>query len=230
SSVHSKKLSKLSPDFSVERLSPDEVILNLSSMTLSTEEKTALMFGLNYTLSTGDLSDLDFNTSLELTARKLKHCVHDDASWLEIKSLLLSSRAQRNCSPPTRSDKRNASILRALGKNESIFVSRPDKGNGVVILNRSDYVLKMSDLLSDSSKFVPITDDCYKLCQRLENRLNKTLLSLFKAGKLDKPTYDSLQSSGSYPGKLYGLPKTHKIGVPLRPILSAVTCHNYRLA
>src|ERR1051325_3987711 len=30
--------------------------------------------------------------------------------------------------------------------------------------------------------------------------------------------------------KLYGLPKTHKPGVPLRPILSAVTCHNYNLA
>ena len=97
-------------------------------------------------------------------------------------------------------------------------------------MNRSDYVLKMNDLLSNSSKFVSITDDCYKLCQRLENRLNSTLLSLFKAGKLDKATYDSLHSSGSYPGKLYGLPKTHKTGVPLRPILSAVTCHNYNLA
>jgi hypothetical protein len=56
------------------------------------------------------------------------------------------------------------------------------------------------------------------------------LLSLHKAKKLDKFTYNSIRSCGSYPGKLYGLPKTHKSGVPVRPILSAVTCHNYKLA
>jgi hypothetical protein len=56
------------------------------------------------------------------------------------------------------------------------------------------------------------------------------LLTLFKANKIDKNTYDNLRAVGSSPGKLYGLPKTHKAGVPLRPILSAITCHNYKLA
>ena len=60
--------------------------------------------------------------------------------------------------------------------------------------------------------------------------MNKALLTLYKAGKIDKATYDNIRSIGSYPGKLYGLPKTHKTGVPVRPILSAVTCHNYKLA
>ena len=39
-----------------------------------------------------------------------------------------------------------------------------------------------------------------------------------------------MRAVGSNPGKLYGLPKTHKIGEPMRPILSAVSCHNYNLA
>ena len=68
------------------------------------------------------------------------------------------------------------------------------------------------------------------MTQRLESRLNKILLTFYKAGKIDKNVYDNLRAIGSSPGKLYGLPKTHKTGVPLRPILSAVTCHNYKLA
>ena len=187
------------------------------------------MYGLNFCLSTSDLSDLEFNTSLELAARKLKHHILDNDSWLETKHLLTSTKtfSKRNV---THADKTTASVLKKLGKNQDIYVSRPDKGNGVVIINRTDYLQKMTDLLSDTSKFTLIQEDCYKLSLRLENRLNSTLLSLFKSDKLEKMTYDSLRSSGSFPGKLYGLPKTHKAGVPLRPILSAVICHHYRLA
>jgi len=117
-----------------------------------------------------------------------------------------------------------------LGKNDSLYISKPDKGNGIVILNRSDYVDKMNTILSDTTKFTSVDENCYKLTQRLELRLNKMLLLLHKANKLDKNTYDNLRAVGSNPGKLYGLPKTHKVGVPVRPILSAVTCHNYKLA
>ena len=88
----------------------------------------------------------------------------------------------------------------------------------------------MENLLGDRSKFVAVDENCYKLTQRLETQLNKILLSLHKAGKLDKKVCNDLTATGSSPGKLYGLPKTHKNGVPVRPILSAITCHNYKLA
>src|ERR1700761_3988663 len=88
----------------------------------------------------------------------------------------------------------------------------------------------MENLLSDRSKFVAVDENYYKLTQRLESRLNKTLLTFHIAGKFDRNIYNDLRAVGSSPGKLYGLPKTHKSGVPLRPILSALTCHNYKLA
>ena len=53
---------------------------------------------------------------------------------------------------------------------------------------------------------------------------------MYKANKIDKIAYENLRGIGSNPGKLYGLPKTHKAGVPVRPIMSALTCHNYKLA
>src|ERR1700761_3534460 len=88
----------------------------------------------------------------------------------------------------------------------------------------------MENLLSDRSKFVAVDENYYKLTQRLESRLNKTLLTFHIAGKFDRNIYNDLRAVGSSPGKLYGLPKTHKSGVPLRPILSAVPFHNYKLA
>ena len=42
------------------------------------------------------------------------------------------------------------------------------------------------------------------LAQCLESCLNKTLLLLYKANKIDKNTYDNLRAIGSKPGKLYG--------------------------
>ena len=228
--IQNKKLAKLSPEFSIVPLKPDEVILNLSSYSLSEAEKNALVYGLNYTLCTSDFSDLEFTASVELAARKLKSNISDNDSWTQAKRLLTSSIPSRFSSKCNRNDKRMSDILSKLGKNDNLYISKPDKGNGIVILNRSDYVAKMENVLSDSSKFVSVNENCYKLTQRLESRLNKALLTLFKANKIDKATYDRIRAVGSSPGKLYGLPKTHKTGVPVRPILSAVTCHNYKLA
>ena len=36
---------------------------------------------------------------------------------------------------------------------ESIIITKPDKGNGVVIISRLDYLNKMKHLISDTTKF-----------------------------------------------------------------------------
>ena len=41
---------------------------------------------------------------------------------------------------------------------------------------------------------------------------------------------DRVSPSGSRAGVLYGLPKIHKDGIPIRPIISAVNTYNYELA
>ena len=91
-SIHNNKLAKLSPDFGVEPLKPDEVILNLSSYTLSNAEKNILVYGLNYTVlvlvtwfGSSDVSDLEFTSSLEIAARRIKSNLTDPASWAAVK-------------------------------------------------------------------------------------------------------------------------------------------------
>jgi len=40
-----------------------------------------------------------------------------------------------------------------LRSDDSIIITRPDKGNGVVIVSRLDYLNKMKKLISDGTKF-----------------------------------------------------------------------------
>ena len=43
--------------------------------------------------------------------------------------------------------------LTDLRKDDSIIITKPDKGNGVVIVNKLDYLNKMKLLVSDETKF-----------------------------------------------------------------------------
>ena len=48
--------------------------------------------------------------------------------------------------------------IRELKRNHDLIITRPDKGNSVVILRRSDYVDKMHKILSQEDKFCKIGD------------------------------------------------------------------------
>ena len=44
-------------------------------------------------------------------------------------------------------------------KNKDIVLLKPDKENGVVILDRRDYDLGIQNIIQDSSKFKPLSQD-----------------------------------------------------------------------
>ena len=64
----------------------------------------------------------------------------------------------------------------------------------------------------------------------LKDKLNNFVKKLRKTWKISQKTYDDLRISSCKPGVLYGLPKTHKENTPMRPILSAISTFNYKLA
>ena len=109
--------------------------------------------------------------------------------------------------------------IKSLRRNEKILITRPDKGSGVVILNKSDYVTNMRNILNDASKFeclgpAATADRTSAIETKLQNRLRE----LLKSEQLPKQVYDEVRPTGSQRPRMYGLPKTHKIGTPLRPI------------
>ena len=117
-----------------------------------------------------------------------------------------------------------------LKKDKNIVIVKPDKGNGVVILDRGDYNRKMEDILRDTTKFERLHVDPVKLTLQRENQIKNLLASLKKSESITQATYKQLYPTGSRIGILYGLPKIHKNSIPLRPILSCINNYSYKIA
>ena len=122
-------------------------------------------------------------------------------------------------------------ILKKLGENESLHVTRPDKGRGVVIMNKADYINKMENILSDATNFENHPhDDPITKTLRIEDKINRNLKKLKENGIITESEYRQLFATGTSPGVMYGLPKIHKENIPVRPILSSTNTPNYKLS
>ena len=66
------------------------------------------------------------------------------------------------------------------------------------------------------------------------NRMKTKLISLLKKikseGGINHTQYKKLYPTGAVPPKFYGLPKIHKRGIPLRPIVSSKGSISYEVA
>ena len=116
--------------------------------------------------------------------------------------------------------------LRNLKKDETIMILPADKGNATVVMKKSEYTEKMSNMLQE-----PV----YKKLRRdptkgTEEKVTVALRSLLKEHRIGKRRFDQLKPSWSYPPRLYGLPKIHKPDIPLRPIVSSIGSPTYKLA
>ena len=112
------------------------------------------------------------------------------------------------------------------------MILKPDKGNGVVVMDRNAYEHGIFSIISDTSKFKAVDND--PTLQR-KGKLQRVLRALKNKGHLDKNTSDSIYPVGSQPAKFYGLPKMHKARQPnstppFRPIVSSIGTYNYNLS
>ncbi len=55
-----------------------------------------------------------------------------------------------------------------------------------------------------------------------ETKVGCILKNLEREGKIPNMLYNRLRPTGCRPPLLYGLPKIHKLGIPLRPIVSCI--------
>ena len=57
--------------------------------------------------------------------------------------------------------------LTKLSQNKDVVVRKPDKGRGLVLLDRSRYLQSMRNIIGDTSKFVPISENAKKFLLRI---------------------------------------------------------------
>ena len=119
-----------------------------------------------------------------------------------------------------RLNRQHISAIENLKNKNEIIITKPDKSNGVVLLTKDDYIRKMRTILEDTSKFVHLGDaDTKDRTTQQERALQAFLLRARKKGDISHDVYDQKRLSRSTKPRIYGLPKLHKEGVPLRPIL-----------
>lgn len=98
-----------------------------------------------------------------------------------------------------------------LKANNQILVTKADKGNATVLLNRSDYTRKALNQV-----LPPLTPSKGKLTGKLN--------------QIEEKLKDELTSYNSVAPRFYGLPKVHKKECPLRPVVSCIKAPTYNLS
>ena len=81
-------------------------------------------------------------------------------------------------------------------ENKDIVITKPDKGNRVVILDQKPYDNAIQEIISDISKFEKLNEDP---TQKREASLQHFLRKLKQKNVFNKNVYDKLHPSGSAP-------------------------------
>ena len=85
----------------------------------------------------------------------------------------------------------------------------------MVIMDKEDYMNKAQELLAQPAyKGIP-RDPTSKIKAQLITKLRK----IKQETSIDEGMYKAMYPTGCVPPKFYGLPKIHKTGYPLRPIV-----------
>jgi len=137
--THEKKLKNLTRN-SVLPFTSSEVVTNLSSFVLTAEQLDALKFGLTHSICPPSINKTDIFTCFELISQRMIRNLKDSKNTGKLVTEL-SHLAHNYVSAyrPTTADLKKHGILKNLRKNKDIVILQPDKGNGVVVLDRTAY-------------------------------------------------------------------------------------------
>uniref|UniRef100_A0A147BMT3 Putative reverse transcriptase n=1 Tax=Ixodes ricinus TaxID=34613 RepID=A0A147BMT3_IXORI len=214
-SSQQRKLSILSKSSTTNKGSDTTAfVMNLSSRRLSDCETDVLAKGHNFNMTSGRPPLPKMVAAVE---DGISHLDTDVREGVRLKAIGILSRLSSR--PHHNLPKEESKALRELQADTTIVILPADKGNSTVVLDREAYEHKVGDLL-DSPAYEKLKKDPTR---QVQDGLNKTLADVFRNHPDSKGLYFQLICrNGSAPG-FYGLPKIHKINVPLRPIVDFTT-------
>jgi hypothetical protein len=229
--THKKKLEKLNNGPIGQQYDKmlTKLVHNHSSYQLTPAQERLLARGWQFCIEQKITNFVNVKTDIEMNALKLESfCIkpifkivcqniHDVANKM---MKVMKRKSIRNISD----DEWKA--LKELKSNKDIIICKSDKGNAIVILNKSEYISKMNLVLNNRQFFR--TDKC--LLQEKEAEMNKFLRELERQKVISKELFWKLHSTSSNISTLYGQPKIHKTGLPMRPIISSIGAYNYNLS
>ena len=170
----------------------DKIIFNYSSRNLSDTEIQLLSRGLKFCLPPKKVNKNVVKCSFEMLYREINKATsssyeNKDRFKTTLKELSYSYIYDYDFSKQKKIlSNEEWSALNDLRNDPTIIITKPDKGNGVVIVDAKDYITKMSNIISDSSKFKKINEDPTK---RRETKLQNYLSKLKKNNFITEDVY-----------------------------------------
>lgn len=210
-----------------------EYLINLTNDEIPDEIKTLISYGPKFTVPIANqripmkhlLADVEYVVQLEknedLQDQLRSRAVNVMSNFLWIK----------NNKPINELEKRLVYMYKqTLGffkKHSNLVVVASDKGNKSVIMYKSEYEQKIKLLLNDTNTYSIIDIDPTK---KLQNKNNTIVRKMYQNKFINEKTKKLLLMNKSICPRLYGNPKIHKEGYPLRPIVSSINSPSYDLS
>ena len=202
-------------------IKPDDsrrTVINLTETQLTMPQTELLSLGLKFSPTEVKPKIGTIASKIESSTRTFSPAV-ENAIVNDISNILQRpSNTKPNLKPHL------STALKSLQRQKNILkITRADKGNVTVIMTQKQYNDKILEHL-DLDCYTPLIKDP---TDSLNRKLDSLLKKLLKENKIDKPFFDSCRTSNPRRPQLYGLPKIHKPGNPIRPIVS---CYNTPLS
>ena len=162
---------------------PAETVLNLSGTRLSDDELEILKYGLKHFTEPLHINKTDVLTTFDFIHRSMsKDLKHEkDVGEAKAKKSYLANN-NVNTYKPLKNTLCEHKIIKILRNNKDILITKPDKGNGVIIVNRAIYMSSLYEIINDTSKFLKLPSDptIWKEgeLQRFLRTLNKKVFSV----------------------------------------------------
>lgn len=210
----------------------NDFVKNLSSVQFNEKELELLNLGLKFATKPvyEPIKDVvvDIETMLKFESESVKHHVRSES-----KNILKDFKRNRDFTYPYRmkelEERRN--IIKGL-KQKDVYYIKADKGNSIVIMDKSDYDRKMCEYITSGSYIKVKRSPLSKMVNNSKVLIDQ-IQNVFRdeKGKLNKKLSWQLKVSNPRVPMLHGLPKIHKSGpLRMRPIVSNINSPNYKLA
>ena len=132
---HSSKIARLL----YRDVDVDEHIQNMSSYNLSFFDKLVLCRGLQFSIPEPRISVIDIQATFEKAFWKLEPILSEDKKELAaatLRSIALNYTKRKGPKPP----KPLVRSIQKLKKRDDIVITKPDKGSGVVVMDKLEYI------------------------------------------------------------------------------------------
>ena len=220
-----RKLTRLQRNKDKRRPKTDDNwVRNISSRPLDKTETHVLSYGLKHSVTPKRIPTETIVSSVEAVLSRQRDL--SESAKDNIRSRIAST-VQSASIPDNNLTKDEQQALKRLKNDNNIVILPADKGRVTVVMDKTDYFDKMDALVNDKQTYEELKRDPTPALQR---KLNSKILTLKKTDAIDTQRYYRLRCSVPQPPKLYGLPKLHKPGIPMRPIVSFCGSPTYQLS